>query len=174
MLYAHARTPVIAAMTLVVATLAGAWAQAVAPATIAVLDFDYVDTSGEERDQKDQHEARLRAFGAALRQDLGAGGAYKVVTLDCGPVPCSAGRMTPQALFEAAKKAGARFVLYGGVHKISTLVQLAQAQIVDVEKNLLIDDRHLTFRGDDDEAWRRAEQYLARQIAESARAEHVK
>lgn len=164
----YARTPLIAAMGLIGVALAGAWTQTVAPATIAVLDFDYVDTSDEEEDQRDLHEARLRAFGAALRQDLGAGRAYRVVTLNCGPVLCSAGRMTPQALFEAAKKADARFILYGGVHKMSTLVQWARAQMVDVEKNLLIDDRTLTFRGDDDEAWRRAEQYLARRIAESA------
>ncbi len=45
-------------------------------------------------------------------------------------------RLTPEDLFEATRKAGARFLLFGGVHKMSTLIQLAQVQIIDVEKKL--------------------------------------
>lgn len=166
----HAAKLLIAAMMFTIATMAGALSQT-ATTTVAVLDFDYVDTSGEALDQRDQHEARRHAFDEALRQSLGSDGALTVVKLDCDPSPCSARSTTPKALFEAARKAGARFILYGGVHKVSTLVQWAQAQVVDVEKNLLIDDRYLTFRGDTDESWRRCEEYLARQILERFREE---
>ena len=41
-----------------------------------------------------------------------------------------------------------RLVLYGGVHKMSTLVQWASVELIDVEANKLLDDRSLTFRGD--------------------------
>ncbi|WP_159726845.1 DUF2380 domain-containing protein [Methylosinus sp. Ce-a6] len=169
----RALKPFVAAMAFAFATIAPAFGQTAAT-TIAVLDFDFVDTSGELQDQRAQHDARLRAFGDALRRSLGSAAALEVVALDCGPSPCSARSMTPEALFETAKKAGARLVLYGGVHKVSTLVQWVQAQVVDVEKNLLVDDRHVTFRGDADESWRRCEKYLARQIVERFSGEQSK
>jgi hypothetical protein len=75
-------------------------------------------------------------------------------------------RLTPEELFDATRKAGARLLLFGGVHKMSTLVQWAQAQIIDIEKNIVIDDRHLSFRGDSDDAWRRAEAFLAKKLTE--------
>lgn len=134
---------------------------------VAVIDFDYVDTSGEPRDQREDHARRLRAFMASLRRDLARDGNFRVVPLDCGDAPCAVGKETPRELFDAAKKAGARLLLYGGVHKMSTLVQWAKTQLVDVERDRLIDDRWLTFRGDDDEAWRRAEVYLAKRLAET-------
>lgn len=133
-------------------------------ASVAVVDFDYHDTSGEPRDQKEEHETRLRNFMDSLRRDLQNGGLYRVISLDCGTEPCSAMRLTPEDLFEATRKAGARFLLFGGVHKMSTLIQLAQVQIIDVEKNIVVDDRHLSFRGDSDEAWRRAEAFLAKKL----------
>ena len=37
---------------------------------LAVIDFDYIDTSGEERDQHLEHEARLGVLVGALRDDL--------------------------------------------------------------------------------------------------------
>ncbi|WBJ98435.1 DUF2380 domain-containing protein [Methylocystis parvus] len=137
------------------------------PLSIAIVDFDYVDTSGEPRDQTADHARRLRDFMSALRRDLGRDDKFRVVALDCGAEACAVGKITPRDLFDAAKKAGARLVLYGGVHKMSTLVQWATAQLVDVEKDRLVDNHWLTFRGDDDEAWRRAEVYLARRLAEA-------
>jgi hypothetical protein len=136
------------------------------PIPLAVIDFDYRDTSGEARDQKAEHERRLREFMDALRRDLESGAVYKVVKVDCGTEPCSAMRLTPEELFDATRKAGARLLLFGGVHKMSTLVQWAQAQIIDIEKNIVIDDRHLSFRGDSDDAWRRAEAFLAKKLTE--------
>jgi len=135
------------------------------PVAVAVLDFDYFDTSQEARDQSADHARRLRDFMAALRRDLGQ--SFKVIALDCGPEPCTARSMTPQELFDAAGKAGAGLILYGGVHKMSTLVQWAQSQLVDIRKNRLIDDRRLSFRGDDDQSWRRAEAYLANKLAQA-------
>jgi len=144
-----------------------ALADSAAPFTLAVIDFDYVDTSGEPNDQREDHARRLRDFMMSLRRDLARDGKFRIVALDCGDAPCAVGKETPTELFDSAKKAGARLLLYGGVHKMSTLVQWAKTQLVDVEKNRLIDDRWLTFRGDDDEAWRRAEAYLAKRLAET-------
>ena len=67
-----------------------------------------------------------------------------------------------------ARAAGARFVVLGGVHKMSTLVQWAKIQIADEEQGQVVFDRLLTFRGDTDEAWQRAESFLARDVLQSA------
>src|SRR6516164_7072839 len=60
------------------------------PVPIAVLDLDYVDTSGEPRDQTQEHAARIRRFSDALRSDLARSGKFRVVTPQCGAAPCSA------------------------------------------------------------------------------------
>ena len=73
--------------------------------------------------------------------------------------------MNPSELQKAARAAGAKLVLLGGVHKMSTLVQWAKIQIADEEQGQV---RLLTFRGDTDEAWQKAESYVARDVLESA------
>ena len=70
----------------------------------------------------------------------------------------------PADLFAAAHQAGARLLLYGGIQKVSTLIQQAKAEAVDVDANKLVFDRLLTFRGDTDESWAHAEHFLAREF----------
>src|SRR5438876_9644492 len=62
------------------------------PIPIAVAEFDYVDTSGEPRDQRAEHAVRLEAFAKSIRADLERSGKYRVVTLSCRQPPCSAAR----------------------------------------------------------------------------------
>ena len=50
---------------------------------------------------------------------------------------------------------------------MSTLVGWAKAQIIDLRDDKVAFERLLSFRGDDDEAWRRAEQFLVDQIESS-------
>jgi hypothetical protein len=45
-------------------------------------------------------------------------------------------------------------------------VQQAKFDVIDVKARKFVFDRHITFRGDNDAAWRRAETFLARQILE--------
>lgn len=139
-------------------------AMADAQVPIAVIDFDYSDTSGEPRDQRAEHQARLGDFAAKIRSDLAQSGKYRIVTIACPENPCTAKNIDAKDLFAAAKAAGAKLLLYGGVHKMSTLVQWAKVQLVDVEANRLLDDRHLSFRGDTDEAWRRAADFVAEKL----------
>lgn len=156
------------------AALLAAWAAlcvgsatAAEPTTLAVVDFDYHDSSGEPRNQKAEHAARLKEFMQSLRRDLAQNGAYRLVSLDCGAEPCTVEALTPEELFDTAKKAGARLVLFGGVHKMSTLVQWARVQVIDIERNVVIEDRHFSFRGDDDRAWRRAEAFVVKQLEQA-------
>ncbi len=52
-------------------------------------------------------------------------------------------------------------LVYGGIHKVSTLIQEAVVQMVDVEQDRLVVDRRISFRGDTDDAWRRAAAFAA-------------
>jgi hypothetical protein len=136
------------------------------PLALAILDLDYVDTSGEPTDQVAVHQRRAADFVSALQRDLAANGQYRIVPMSCGSEPCEP-VMNPAELQKAARAAGARFVLLGGVHKMSSLVQWAKIQIADEEQGQIVFDRLLTFRGDTDEAWQKAESFVARDVLHS-------
>jgi len=130
---------------------------------MAIVGLDYVDTSGEVSNQKAAHQRRLQAFAKALQRDLAASGRYRFVPISCGAEPCSS-RMNPFELQKAAHAAGAKLVLIGGIHKMSTLIQWAKIQIIDEDQGHVVFDRLLTFRGDTDEAWQKAEGFVAGEI----------
>ncbi|HWA50046.1 MAG TPA: DUF2380 domain-containing protein [Dongiaceae bacterium] len=132
--------------------------------TLAIADFDYTDTSGETQDQKAAHAARLAEFTRLVGAELEKSGTYRIVALSCAAPPCTATRTAPDELIDTARDAGARLLLYGGVHKMSTLIQFGKAQAVGLEVDKLVFDQTVSFRGDDDEAWRRAALFLAEQI----------
>jgi Protein of unknown function (DUF2380) len=133
-------------------------------AAVAVIDFDYVDTSGEARDQRGEHEARLAVFMCALKDDLAHGDSFRLVTPTCAPAPCSLAGSTVTGLMAAAREAGADILLIGGVQKMSTLVQWAKIEAIDSRTERVLFDRLFTFRGDTDEAWRRAEVFIVDEI----------
>jgi hypothetical protein len=140
--------------------------QPVDPLPIVVADLDYTDTSGEARDQRAEHAARLQAFAGAIRADLARTGKYRVLTFVCSSDPCSGRETNPAVLIDDARKSGARLMLYGGIHKMSTLIQFAKIQMLDLDTGQVVFDRLITFRGDTDEAWQRAEQFVARELAQ--------
>jgi hypothetical protein len=159
---APALLPLIAVMLSVSAPGRADDGRNTASVTIAVVDFDYLDTSGEERDQSREHAARLKDFMAALRSDLAAHG-KTVVSLKCGLAPCSPDR--PAELLRAAREAGAGIVLLGSIHKMSTLIQWAKAEAIDAATDRVLLDKLFTFRGDNDDSWRRAEAFIAGEMA---------
>jgi hypothetical protein len=134
------------------------------PPVLAVAEIDYVDTSGEVIDQSADHQRRLRAFEASLRSDLTASGKLRSVVLDCPPNACSVGDIDANQLIGKAQAAGADFLLISAFHKVSTLVQWAKFDMIDVKAQKLSFERLVSFRGDNDEAWRRAEDFIVRDI----------
>jgi hypothetical protein len=56
--------------------------------------------------------------------------------------------------------------LIGRFHKMSTLIQQAKFDVIDVKARKVVFDRYISFRGDNDAAWRHAEAFLVRQILE--------
>jgi hypothetical protein len=133
-------------------------------ATIAVLEFDYLDSSGEPTDQTAMHRAQLATFTRSIRSDLESSGRYRVAPLTCDPDPCSTDVTEIRNIVASARKAGIEYVLLGGFHKASTLVQWARAQVIDVAAERLAFDRLLSFRGDNDKAWQRTEAFLMEEL----------
>lgn len=133
---------------------------------IAVAKFDYKDTSGEVRDQTAEHAERLELFRTRLEAGLTAeAGAYVAVPLGCmGRDACSLETLRPELMLRAARAAGADYLVFGGVHKMSTLVGFGRIDVLDVAADRLVFDRVISFRGDTDEAFARAADFVASDI----------
>jgi Protein of unknown function (DUF2380) len=131
---------------------------------IAVFDFNYIDTSGEVRDQHTEHAARLDRFMSAIRRDLAAQGKFRVVTPACNSEPCLQAQSTPSGVLNAATEAGAGLLVIGTIQKMSTLVQWAKVEVMETKSGRVLLDKLFTFRGDSDEAWTRAEAFIASEL----------
>jgi hypothetical protein len=125
---------------------------------VTIEEFGYLDTSGEPVDQTAAHQKRLQAFMAALRRDIEAEGRYHLVP------PSTDNRATPAERMQAAAQGGANILIGGAVHKMSTLVQFANAVVIDIDSKRVLFERRYTFRGDNDQAWDRAESFLSRDV----------
>ena len=131
---------------------------------LAVAEIQYSDTSGEVVDQSADHFRRLREFEASLRKDLTASEKVRNADLDCPPNACSIGEIEPARLLDKAQAAGAGYLLISSFHKVSTLVQWAKVDIIDVKTRNVVFNRLVTFRGDNDKAWQHAESFIVREI----------
>ena len=157
---------VLSRITLLVAVLLAPLAVVAAPMPIALVDLDYRDTSGEPQDQSAEHAAYMQLFMKTLAEDLEASGKFVVVPIECDPTPCSVDQTDSQTLLAAAKRSGAKLMLYGGVHKVSTLIQFVKVQVIDVEQDKSLMSESMSFRGDDERAWLKLEKFLAKQVVE--------
>ena len=146
--------------------LAPAAAGAREPVPTAVLDFDNDDTAGESPERAAEHAALVESFAGILRERLAGDGGFRVVALPCPAAPCTAKSLPADKLIETAQQAGARLLVYGGIHKMSTLIQFGAVQAIDLETDKLVLSRSFSFRGDNEEAFRRAADFVLRYLEE--------
>jgi hypothetical protein len=133
---------------------------------IAVDDFSYLDTSNEPTDQTAVHQRRLQAFMAALRDDLTAESRFQLVASPCAANCASNGPALAERL-RSASQDGARILIIGNIHKMSTLVQFAQLAAIDTASDRIVFRKLFTFRGDNDEAWQRAAAFVSDELRTS-------
>jgi hypothetical protein len=127
---------------------------------VAVPGLDFTDSSGEVRDQRAEHAARLALFAETLRARLEAGG-VEVVVPDCACTPLT----TPfAAMAEATRAAGAELLLVGAIHKVSTLIGGGKLTLIDLAADRVVCTRTLSYRGDSTEAWTRAAEFAAESL----------
>ncbi len=160
------------------ALLPQAVAHAAAAPRVAVLRFDFYDTSIDHRaallGRQQQWLRRLpRQFGRALqaaapgvriaggpawlRQERSMASDYEHPNT-CGPCVVRAGRA-----------AHADYVLAGAVRKVSDLILYLQARLVDPRTRTVVAQYLLEVKADNGTMWRRAAQHLARQVAHTLR-----
>jgi hypothetical protein len=126
---------------------------------VSVDDFNYIDTSNEPTDQTAVHQKQMRAFMTALRDDVTADRRFELVPSSCAPnCPTEGDRL------RAASQAGTQILIIGVVHKLSTLVQNARIVAIDTTSQRIVFQKFFTFRGDNDEAWQRAERFLSEEV----------
>ena len=130
---------------------------------VSVDDFNYIDTSNEPTDQTAVHEKRLRAFMTALRDGVTADRRFELVPSSCAPNCPTEGPALRDRL-RAASQAGTQILIIGIVHKVSTLVQVARTAAIDARSQRVVFRKYFQFRGDNDEAWQRAERFLSEEV----------
>ena len=158
------------ALALSLADVAPASAQAAdnGPASVAVIGFDYSDSSGEVEDQSAEHAARVAAFRHQLRDGITASGRFRAVELPCVETSgCTRGTARADHLLKEAREAGANYLVFGSIHKMSTLVGGGRVDVLDVESDRILIDRILSFRGDNDDAFARAAGFAAKDIVKT-------
>lgn len=100
-----------------------------------------------------------------LRADLAASKRFKILALTCGGASCN-GAASLDDVRREARDAGASLLLVGGVRKMSTLILWMNILVVDVASGERVLVRELSFRGDNDDAWRRAGAFAAKQVVD--------
>ena len=145
------------------ATLAGASPPG-EPIAVAVAEFDYIDPAGGVMELEQAAGERLRILAQKVSDGLDQSDRYRVVTLAWDPAPCPAGRTDPAELIAKAQEAGARLLVFGGIHKMNAIIQYGNAEVVDLQADRLVFDRNIAFRNDNDEAWRQAAKYLIAEL----------
>ena len=151
------------ALVLTLASAAPAYAD---PPKVAGFDFELVDTSlqGEMYGPRSDEHDRLLHAGEHLRNDLAASGRFQVI--DIAPVNAAAHGSNLQACggcdVRFGEKLGADLVITGVVQKVSNLILNINIYVRDVHTGQLVAAASTDMRGNTDESWSRAMNYLVR------------
>ncbi len=142
-------------------------APALAAATrVAVFEFELIDSSleGELNGPRADEQRRLSRLAGELRRQLAASGRYAPV--DLSPVAEEAHRSNLQACggcdARLAGRAGAELAVTGTVQKISNLILSMNIYVRDAADGRLVSQMSADFRGNTDESWSRALDWLVR------------
>jgi hypothetical protein len=136
------------------------------PPKLAVFDFELVDTSlqGEVNGPRTDEHDRLMRVGEQVRKDLAESGKFQLI--DISPVNAAAHSSNLQACggcdVQYAQKLGADLVITGVVQKVSNLILNINIYLRDVHTGRLVTSMSVDMRGNTDESWSRATNYLVR------------
>jgi len=142
------------------------WVAPAASSQVAVFDFEFVDTSlqGEVDGPRADEQGRLMRAGDQIRKALADSGRFTV--LDIAPVNVAALGSNLQACggceVALARQIGADLVITGTVQKVSNLILNINFYLRDVHTGQLVTAMSADMRGNTDESWTRAADYLLR------------
>ena len=133
-------------------------AMAAAP-SVAVFDFDLVNTSPAASTADEM--ARLHGLDRQLHDDL----ARRYAVVDIAPVRSRLAnvasiRSCNGCELDLARQAGASLAAYGWVQKVSNLILNINLVIEDAASGRVIKADSVDIRGNTDDSWRRGLKYL--------------
>jgi Tol biopolymer transport system component len=137
-----------------------------APRSVAVFEFELIDSSleGAMNGARGDEQTRLESTSQRLRQKLAESGRFAVV--DIAPVAAEARAKNLQACggcdVRLAKQIGAELAITGTVQKVSNLILNMNVYVRDTASGELAAAASADFRGNTDESWSRALDWLAR------------
>jgi hypothetical protein len=133
---------------------------------VAVFEFELIDTSldGAMNGPRADELRRLSRLAEELRKQLAASGRY--LPVDISAVAPEAHRSNLQACggcdAKLARQAGAELAVTGTVQKISNLILNMNIYIRDAGDGHPVTQMSADFRGNTDESWSRALDWLIR------------
>jgi uncharacterized protein DUF2380 len=133
---------------------------------VAVFDFEMVDTSlqGAANGPRADEEARLVRLNDELRHRLQQSGRVEVI--DIAPIAARARASNLQACGGCdagfARELGATHSLTGWIQKVSNLILNLNILVRDAETGKVTWSKSVDMRGNTDESWSRALDYLVR------------
>ena len=139
---------------------------AAAERTVAVFDFELIDSSleGEIRGPRPDEQERLARAGDQLRSRLRESGRFSVI--DLAPAAAEARASNLQACggcdTRLAGRLGAELAVTGTVQKVSNLILNMNIYVREVASGKLIAAMSADMRGNTDESWSRALEWLVR------------
>lgn len=162
---------ILAAMALSLALAAGAVARAEeTPPSLVLMEPELEGDLSDPR-QTELWPARLALLREALRKDLAGHGLYSVI--DNTPQAALFDQLRKRegvhaceaCVLDAATKLGADRVMNVWVYRVSALILTLHAVIRETATGQTVFRRSLDLRGDNDNAWLRAEAFLIRDLA---------
>lgn len=141
-------------------------AQAAAERTVAVFDFELIDTSldGEMNGPRADEQQRIVRISNDLRRRLAATTKFRVV--DIAPVDAQAHAVHLQECggcdADLAAKLGARLSITGTVQKVSNLILNMNIYVRNVVTGKSSAAMSVDMRGNTDESWSRGLDFLVR------------
>lgn len=139
---------------------------AASPPTIAVFDLELIDNNpdGATNGPRAEERERLARVSQQLRQRIAESGRYTLA--DITPVEEEARKSNLQACggcdARMAGQVGADLALTGTVFKMSNLVLNLSFYVRDAKSGKLLKKFNADFRGNTDESWSRALDWLVR------------
>jgi hypothetical protein len=136
------------------------------PRKVAVFEFELLDTSlqGAVNGAQADEQRRLKDVTEQLRKALTQSGDFEV--LDIAPVNAAAHASNLQNCggcdVQFAQKLGADLAITGLVQKVSALILNMNIYLRDAHTGKLVTAMSADFRGNTDESWSRAMNYLVR------------
>ena len=142
------------------------------PPKLLVLDVELSgDLGGPEF--APMHRARLNLASARLRESLSRTGLYRLV--DSAPAQGALDELRSRYLYlhdcngcdlDIARQLGADRVLVAWVNRVSALILSLTYEVHDVATGQITARKSFGFRGDNDNSWTRAIDYMVRDLDE--------